>query len=44
MEKELAKAYVPGEFEDRIYKFWESSNFFHAEIDKNNCYSEFIVL
>ena len=35
MEKELAKAYAPGEFEDRIYKFWESSNFFHAEIDKN---------
>lgn len=35
MEKELAKAYAPGEFEDRIYKFWESNNFFHAEIDKN---------
>ncbi len=35
MEKELAKAYNPGEFEDRIYKFWENSGFFHAEIDKN---------
>ncbi len=35
MEKELAKAYAPGEFEDRIYRFWEESGFFHAEIDKN---------
>ncbi len=33
MEKELAKAYAPGEFEDRIYRFWEESGFFHAEID-----------
>ena len=35
MEKELAKAYNPGEFEDRIYRFWEESGFFHAEIDQN---------
>ena len=35
MEKELAKAYDPGEFEDRIYRFWEENGFFHAEIDKN---------
>lgn len=35
MEKELAKAYDPGEFEDRIYQFWEKSGFFHAEIDHN---------
>lgn len=33
MEKELAKAYAPSEFEDRIYRFWEESGFFHAEID-----------
>ncbi|MBQ9461776.1 MAG: valine--tRNA ligase [Clostridia bacterium] len=33
MEKELAKAYDPGEFEDRIYRFWEESGFFHAEAD-----------
>lgn len=35
MEKGLAKAYTPGEFEDRIYRFWEESGFFHAEIDQN---------
>ena len=35
MEKELAKAYDPGEFEDRIYQFWENNHYFHAEIDKN---------
>ena len=33
MEKELAKAYAPGEFEDRLYQFWESNNYFHAEVD-----------
>ena len=33
MEKELAKAYAPGEFEDRIYQTWENSGYFHAEID-----------
>lgn len=35
MAKELAKAYSPGEFEERIYKFWEDSGYFHAEIDKD---------
>ena len=35
MAKELAKAYHPGEFEDRIYQFWESNGFFHAEVDQN---------
>ncbi len=33
MAKELAKAYSPGEFEERIYKFWEDNGFFHAEVD-----------
>ncbi len=35
MAKELAKAYNPAEFEDRIYKFWEDNGYFHAEVDKN---------
>ena len=35
MAKELAKAYNPNDFEDRIYQFWESNGYFHAEIDKN---------
>ena len=35
MAKELAKAYSPGEFEERIYKFWEDNGYFHAEIDEN---------
>ena len=35
MAKELAKAYSPGEFEERIYQFWESGGYFHAEVDKN---------
>ncbi len=35
MAKELAKAYDPSEFEDRIYKFWEDNGYFHAEVDKN---------
>ncbi len=34
MAKELAKAYSPGEFEERIYKFWEDNGYFHAEVDK----------
>ncbi len=33
MAKELAKAYDPGSFEERIYSFWEENGFFHAEID-----------
>lgn len=35
MAKELAKAYDPQEFEDRIYDFWLKGNYFHAEIDKD---------
>ena len=35
MAKELAKAYSPGEFEERIYKFWEDGGYFHAVIDEN---------
>ncbi len=35
MAKELAKAYSPGEFEERIYQFWENGGYFHAEVDKN---------
>ena len=35
MAKELAKAYNPAEFEEKIYKFWENGGFFHAEVDKN---------
>ncbi|MFW9854132.1 MAG: valine--tRNA ligase [Candidatus Thorarchaeota archaeon] len=31
MEKELAKAYDPSEFEEEIYKFWESNEFFRPE-------------
>ena len=35
MAEELAKTYDPGEVEDRIYKFWLDSNYFHAEVDAN---------
>ena len=35
MAKELAKAYNPQEFEDRIYGFWLKGNYFHAEVDKD---------
>lgn len=35
MAKELAKAYNPQEFEDRIYDFWMKGNYFHAEVDKD---------
>ena len=35
MGKELAKAYEPREVEDRIYAFWLSGGYFHAEVDKN---------
>ena len=35
MAKELAKAYSPGEFEERIYKSWEENRYFRAEIDEN---------
>ncbi len=33
MRKELDKTYSPNEFEERIYKYWEDSGYFHAEID-----------
>ncbi|MCI9273541.1 MAG: valine--tRNA ligase [Clostridiales bacterium] len=33
MSKELAKAYEPKEVEDRIYDFWLSGGYFHAEVD-----------
>ncbi len=33
MAKELAKAYEPREVEDRIYDFWMSGGYFHAEPD-----------
>ena len=33
MSKELAKAYEPREVEDRIYDFWLSGGYFHAQID-----------
>ncbi len=34
MAKELAKSYNPSEVEDKIYDFWVSNNYFHAEMDK----------
>ena len=33
MAKELAKQYDPKEVEDRTYKFWLDSNYFHAVPD-----------
>ena len=33
MSKELAKGYEPKEVEDRIYDFWLSGGYFHAEPD-----------
>lgn len=35
MAKELAKAYEPGQFENRIYEFWMNNGYFHAEVDKD---------
>ncbi len=35
MAKELAKAYEPAQFENRIYEFWMKNGYFHAEIDKD---------
>ena len=35
MAKELAKAYEPAQFENRIYDFWMNNGYFHAEIDKS---------
>lgn len=33
MEKELSKLYEPSQVEDKIYKFWQDNNYFHAERD-----------
>ena len=33
MRKNLAKTYDPKDFEDRIYKQWEESGAFHADVD-----------
>ena len=33
MRKQLEKVYDPGAVEDRLYKFWNDSGFFHAEAD-----------
>ena len=35
MGKNLAKTYDPKDFEDRIYKMWEESGSFRAEVDPN---------
>ena len=35
MAKELAKAYDPKDFEDRIYAAWENSGAFTPTIDKS---------
>ena len=35
MAKELAKAYEPAQFENKIYDFWMNNGFFHAETDKD---------
>ncbi len=35
MAKELAKAYEPAQFENKIYEFWMNNGYFHAEIDKD---------
>ncbi|AGC69102.1 valine--tRNA ligase ValS [Thermoclostridium stercorarium subsp. stercorarium DSM 8532] len=32
---DIPKTYVPGEVEERIYKFWMEKDYFHAEIDRN---------
>ncbi len=35
MKKELAKVYDPKQVEDRTYEFWQSKNYFHAEVDQS---------
>ncbi len=35
MKRELPKIYDPKASESKLYKFWEESGFFNAEIDKN---------
>ena len=34
MPKELEKVYNPQSVEDRLYDFWNTSGFFHAEVDQ----------
>ena len=34
MAKELDKIYDPSSVEDRLYKFWSDSGYFHAEVDQ----------
>ncbi len=35
MSKELAKTYDPKDIEDRLYRKWEESGYFHAEPDRS---------
>ena len=35
MQKEIAKTLNPSEMEERIYNFWLSGGYFHAEADRN---------
>ena len=35
MAKELEKTYNPKDIEDRLYKKWEESGYFHAEVDES---------
>ena len=35
MKRELDKVYEPQKVEERLYKFWNDSGFFHAQIDEN---------
>ena len=35
MSKELSKTYDPKNIEDRLYKKWEESGYFHAEADRS---------
>ena len=35
MANELPKTYDPSAVEDKLYKFWNDSGFFNAEVDKN---------
>ncbi len=34
MARELSKTYEPEQVEDRLYKWWVESGFFHAEVDE----------
>jgi len=35
MRKELPKHYDPAAAEERLYKFWQDSGYFHAEVDES---------